>query len=155
MDQLQPFDALVIPSDDRGPHLVRLMTSPMNLQSTDEPYRCGRMPHPEVFMDYIAEGMGPGAWSFHLVEALDCMTKKFATPYIIFYPTISRDGMPFPVNKFVRDTQGRLYSEPKAWRGNLVVVKYRDAQYSAMTNISMADFPILKNYLSTHRPRNN
>jgi hypothetical protein len=88
-----------------------------------------------------------------LVEALDCMTKKFATPYIIFYPSLSRDGMSFPVNRFVRETQARLYKEPEAWRGNLVVVKYKDAQYSAMTNISMADFPILKNYLSTHRPR--
>jgi hypothetical protein len=66
MDQLFPFDALVIPSDDRAPHLVRLMSSPMNLQSNEEPYRGGRMPHPEVFMDYIAEGMGPGAWSFHV-----------------------------------------------------------------------------------------
>ena len=86
------------------------------------------------------------------VEALDCMTKKFATPYIIFYPIISRDGMPFPVNKLVRDMQGRLFKEPEAWRGNLIVMKYRDTQYSSMTSISMADFPILKNYLSTHRP---
>ena len=66
MDQLLPFDALVVPSDDRAPHLVSLMTSPMNLQSSDEPYRGGRMPHPEVFMDYVAEGMGPGAWAFHV-----------------------------------------------------------------------------------------
>ncbi|KAI0347006.1 hypothetical protein BDW22DRAFT_484336 [Trametopsis cervina] len=152
MDQLIPYDALVIPSDDRAPHLVKLMTSPMPLPAgtVPEPYRCHKMPHPEVFMDYIAEGMGPQAWSFHLVEALDGMTKKFATPYIIFYPTVSRDDMPFPVNKFVRETQGRLFKEPVAWRGNLVVMKYRDANYSAMTNISMADFPILKNYLSTH-----
>ena len=65
MDQLLPFDALVIPSDDRAPHLVSLTTSPMVLQSS-EPYRCGRMPHPEVFMDYTAEGMGHSAWSYHV-----------------------------------------------------------------------------------------
>ena len=78
------------------------------------------------------------------------MTKKFSTPYIIFYPAVSRDGMPFPINKFIREAQGRFYKEAAAWRGNIVVVKYRDAHFSAMTNISMADFPIIKNYLSTH-----
>ena len=84
------------------------------------------------------------------VEALDCMTKKFATPYIIFYPLLSRDGMPFPVNKCIREIQGQVFDEARAWRGNLVVAKYRDAEYSAMTDASMADFPIIKNYLSTH-----
>lgn len=168
-----PFDALVVPSDDRAPHLVALMTTPIDPAAgtvTAEPYRCRRMPHPEVFMDYIAEGMGPRSWSYHvrtspyipsdasliarsntqLVEALDCMTKTFSTPYIIFYPTVSRDGMAFPINKFIREAQGRFYKESAAWRGNIVVAKYRDTQFSAMTNISMADFPILKNYLSTH-----
>ena len=78
------------------------------------------------------------------------MTKPFATPYIMFYPTVSRDGMPFPVNKFIRETQGRHYQEAKAWRGNIVVAKYRDLDYSAMTNASIADFPLIKNYLTTH-----
>ena len=43
------------------------------------------------------------------VEALDCMTKKFATPYIIFYPIISRDGLQFPVNKLVCNIHSRLF----------------------------------------------
>jgi hypothetical protein len=33
------------------------------------------------------------------------MNKKFANPYIIYYPVVSRDGMPFPVNRTVRDIQ--------------------------------------------------
>ena len=85
-----------------------------------------------------------------LVEALDGMLKKFPTPYIVYYPAVSRDGMPFPVNKCIREIQGPLYDDARAWRGNLVVAKYRDTEYSAMTDASMADFPIIKNYLSTH-----
>lgn len=79
MDQLTSFDALVVPSDDRAPHLVALMTSPIDLPAhlhlvssfpagtvPAEPYRCRKMPHPEVFMDYIAEGLGPRSWSYHV-----------------------------------------------------------------------------------------
>ncbi len=33
------------------------------------------------------------------------MNKNFANPYIIYYPVISHDGMPFPVNHTVRDIQ--------------------------------------------------
>jgi hypothetical protein len=84
------------------------------------------------------------------VEALDGMNKKFTNPYIIFYPVISRDGMPFPVNKAIREIQGKAFREELGWRGNIVVAKYRDSRFSVMTNASMADFPILKNYLSTH-----
>ena len=69
-----------------------------------------------------------------------------------FDPVISRDGMPFPVNKCVREIQiqAQTFEEGRAWRGNLVVAKYRDPEYSAMIDASMADFPIIKNYLSTH-----
>jgi hypothetical protein len=84
------------------------------------------------------------------VEALDGMIRKFANPYVIFYPTISRDGMPFPINRCIREIQGRFYSEETAWRGNIVIAKYRDSPWTSMTDIAMADFPILKNYLMTH-----
>ena len=77
------------------------------------------------------------------------MIKKFTSPYIIFYPVISRDGMPFPINKCIREVQGSFYKESSAWRGNIVVAKYLDTTYMQMTDASMADFPILKNYLST------
>lgn len=83
------------------------------------------------------------------MDKLEGMSKKFATPYILFYPTVSRDAMPFPTNKCIREMQGTFYREPAAWRGNIVVAKYVDATYSAMAHASMADFPILKNYLST------
>lgn len=68
MDSLTSFEALVIPSDDRAPHLVSLMTSPLSvpLPAPTEPFRCQRMPHPEVFMDYIAENLGPQAWGFQV-----------------------------------------------------------------------------------------
>ncbi|PIL36693.1 hypothetical protein GSI_00382 [Ganoderma sinense ZZ0214-1] len=150
------FDAIVFPADDRPPHIVPLMITAVSLPaaagSSAEPYRCGRAPHPEVYMDYIADQLGSQAWRYHLIEALDGMIKKFTTPYILFYPVISRDGMPFPVNKCIREIQlqAQTYDEARAWRGNLVIAKYRDADYSAMIDASMADFPIIKNYLSTH-----
>jgi hypothetical protein len=79
------------------------------------------------------------------------MNRKFASPYIIFYPVVSRDGMPFPINKTIQSIQGRGYREDSAWRGNIVVAKYRDNDpFNAMIDASMADFPILKNYLLTH-----
>lgn len=78
------------------------------------------------------------------------MIRMFANPYIIFYPTVSRDGMQFPINKTLRDIQGRAYKEEYAWRGNIVVAKYRDNPFTSMIDASMADFPILKNYFLTH-----
>lgn len=82
---------------------------------------------------------------------LDGMNKKFAKPYIIFYPVLSRDGMPFPINKCLKEIQGPNYRENHAWRGSLVIAKCRDEELSALTDATMADFPLLKNYLSTHR----
>lgn len=78
------------------------------------------------------------------------MIRKFTNPYIIFYPIVSRDGMEFPINKSIRDIQGRGFKEEVAWRGNILIAKYRDNPFSSMMDASMADFPILKNYLFTH-----
>ncbi|KAG6866011.1 hypothetical protein C0991_009683 [Blastosporella zonata] len=83
-------------------------------------------------------------------EALDGMNRKFSNPYIIFYPTVSRDGMPFPVNKSIREIQGHGFKEETAWRGNIVIAKYRENPFSSMIDASMADFAILRNYLLTH-----
>ena len=78
------------------------------------------------------------------------MGKKFEFPYIIFYPVLSRDGIAFPINKCVREIQGLNYCENVAWRGNLVVAKYSDERLSALVDANMADFPLVKNYLSMH-----
>ncbi|KAH6915225.1 hypothetical protein BKA70DRAFT_569779 [Coprinopsis sp. MPI-PUGE-AT-0042] len=150
MNQMVHINGLLLPSDGRPPSIVELMLSPMNTHqgaysSTPPTF----MPHPEVFMDYIAEA-GARAWKYQLIEALDGMNKKFANPYILFYPVLSRDGMPFPINKCIRDIQGKSFKEQVAWRGNLVIAKYRDNPFSSMIDASMADFPILKNYLLTH-----
>lgn len=175
MDPMLAFDAVLFPADDRPPHLVALMTSPLSMPISNppEPFRCGRVPHPEMYMDYIAEGLGPRSWRFkvrdssahsdirpltigdlpwrlQVVEQLEGMNKKFPSPYIVFYPTVSRDGMPFPANKCAREVQGRCFNEANAWRGNIILAKYRDLDYSAMMDASMADFPILKNWLSTN-----
>lgn len=84
------------------------------------------------------------------VQALDEMSRNLPNPYAIFYPVISRDGMPFPVNKCVQEIQGRAFREDVAWRGNLVVAKFTDTTYSVMVDVSMADFPLIKNWFLTH-----
>ncbi|KAG7091142.1 hypothetical protein E1B28_010196 [Marasmius oreades] len=150
MEQIVYFDAILFPSDGRSPSLIQLMTSPMAVGHHAAHISPTRMPHPEVHMDYIAEGLGHRAWKYQLVEALDGMNRKFANPYVIFYPVISRDGMPFPVNKVIRDIQGENFVEEVTWRGNIVVAKYRDNPFTSMIDASMADFPIVKNYLLTH-----
>ncbi|KAI0829350.1 hypothetical protein BC628DRAFT_1417089 [Trametes gibbosa] len=152
---MSTFNAILFPADDRPPQEVLLMTSPLSAPASPSnvPLRCGRIPHPELYMDYIADQFGSNAWSFHLIEALDGMLQKLPTPYIVFYPVVSRDGMSFPVNKCIREIQGDRFDEARAWRGNLVIAKYKDADFAVMTDASMAEFPIIKNYLSTHHPR--
>lgn len=68
MDQLVSFEALLFPSDGRNPHMVALMSSPMSMPDPHAPHSTlpARMPHPEVYMDYIAEGLGPRAWHYHV-----------------------------------------------------------------------------------------
>ncbi|KZT26904.1 hypothetical protein NEOLEDRAFT_1177089 [Neolentinus lepideus HHB14362 ss-1] len=156
--EMRSYQAILIPSDGRPPSLVPLATSPVAVADpfTAQPTQTTRMPHPEVYMDYIAEALGARAWQYHwllliqTVEALDGMNKKFATPYIIFYPVISRDGMPFPVNKCIREMQGKAFREETAWRGNVVVAKYSEGTFTNMMDASMADFPLIKNYLMMH-----
>ncbi|KDQ64993.1 hypothetical protein JAAARDRAFT_28657 [Jaapia argillacea MUCL 33604] len=148
--KMDSFDAILFPSDGRPPTLVSLATSPVTVANNFASHVSTRMPHPEVFMDYIAEGMGSRGWQYHLVEALDGMNKKFSNPYIIFYPVLSRDGMPFPINKCVREIQGSRFREECGWRGNIVVAKYQESSFTNMIDASMADFPIVKNYLMTH-----
>ncbi|KAF9649313.1 hypothetical protein BDM02DRAFT_3128410 [Thelephora ganbajun] len=157
MDKMVSYDAILFPADERAPHLVPLMTSnassfppPGQSGSQHPPPAMAKVPHPEMYMDFIAEGIGSRAWQSHVVEMLDGMNKKFANPYVVFYPVLSRDGMPFPINKCLKEIQGSNYRENIAWRGNLVIAKYRDEQLSTPVDATMADFPLLKNYLSTH-----
>ena len=86
-----------------------------------------------------------------MVEALDMMSKKFTNLYIIYCPIVSCNGMPFPVNRAVCNIQeevnkGRCVSEDH--------LGTTDDHYMQMMDASMADFPILKSYLTTrcHEP---
>jgi len=88
--------------------------------------------------------------NWQLIESLDGMNKKFSRPYVVFYPIVSRDRMPFPINKCIRDLQGAAFREEMAWRGNIIVGKYTGHPFSDLTNASMADYPIMKNYFMRH-----
>ncbi|KAF7789317.1 hypothetical protein EIP86_000261 [Pleurotus ostreatoroseus] len=153
MDSVTAVQALVVPADPtRKPHLSLLHTTPLRAQGQSaaeaEVYKAGRVPHPEILMEYAQHDLGPGCWRYQLLEALDGMKKKFDCPYIIFFPVVSRDNLPFPINQFAQKQLGYRFQEPRAWRGNLVIVKYANPDYTQMMNISMADFPLVKNYLT-------
>ncbi|KAK7061354.1 hypothetical protein R3P38DRAFT_3166333 [Favolaschia claudopus] len=149
MDQLVPYQAIFFPCDGRPPSVVDLMTSPTHYGSNPGP----RMPHPEAHMDFIAEASSGSSkpWKYFIVDALDGMSRKFSNPYIVYYATVSRDGMPFPINKSIRDLQGADFNEKYAWRGNIIIGKFRDHDhpFTSMMDASMADFPILKNFIRT------
>ncbi|KAJ3558872.1 hypothetical protein NM688_g672 [Phlebia brevispora] len=161
MNTFTCYDALFIPAEADGakhhPKIVALYTSPLvfdyavgHESTTDaEVYRAGRIPHPEVLMKDIGENLGPRGWRYQVLEALEGMHIKLDKPYIIFFPFVSRDGFPFPINQYAQDAQSKYYKEAVAWRGDLIVAKYKDLGYTAMENISMADLPLIKNYLST------
>ncbi|KAF7354946.1 hypothetical protein MSAN_01409600 [Mycena sanguinolenta] len=169
MDQLVPYQAIFFPADGRPPSVVQLMTRYETILSLSigsdrrhSPTHYGhnpgpRMPHPEAHMDFIAESSGLGGakpWKYFIVDSLDMMNKKFTHPYIVYYPTVSRDGMPFPINKSIRDIQGPDFQEKYAWRvsqGNIIIGKFRDHDqpFTSMMDASMADFPILKNFIRT------
>ncbi|KAI0313833.1 hypothetical protein OF83DRAFT_1175304 [Amylostereum chailletii] len=154
MDRMYFFDAILFPTDGRPPHVVKRMAS-LAFYTNPQLFHASvagdaLIPHPEIHMEYIAEVVGARGWNYQLVEALDGMNKKFANPYIIFFPVISRDGQPFPLNRTLRKIQGRLHRSEFAWMGDIVIAKYRDSRFAQMMDASMADFPILKNYLSTH-----
>lgn len=68
---------------------------------------------------------------------------------------MSRTGAPFPINRAIREIQGSSFNESNAWRGNVVIAKYRGGgsdPFMSLIDISMADFPILKNYLLNRGP---
>ncbi|KAH8118491.1 hypothetical protein DFH11DRAFT_676999 [Phellopilus nigrolimitatus] len=157
MDDLLSYDAILFPADGRPPQVVELPTSPLTRTNpqTGQLILVSVMPHPEVHMDTIADVPSQRAWRVQLVDSLEGMTKSFANPYIIFYPVVSRTGAPFPINKAIREIQGRSFIEENAWRGNIVIAKYRGGgsdPFMSLIDISMADFPILKNYLLNRGP---
>jgi hypothetical protein len=59
-------NAILIPSDGRLPHLVRLMTSPVVHSRSILTAQPSHLPHPEIHMDYIAEGARKRAWEYQV-----------------------------------------------------------------------------------------
>ncbi|KAF5322377.1 hypothetical protein D9619_001067 [Psilocybe cf. subviscida] len=152
MSTVPSVDAILLPADGRNISTVSLMLS------TAHPgiHRSIRrhVPHPEVHMDFVAEGAHVKAWDHIIVEWLDGMNRKFSSPYVIFFPTISRDGMAFPINKVIQDMQGPRFNPNNAWRGNIVIAKYKDDQFpfDFLVDASMSDYPIIKNHFLNYGP---
>jgi hypothetical protein len=60
------FDAILIPSDGRHPCLVKLVTTPVVHDSESIVIARPSLPHPEIYMDYIAEAPGRRAWGYQV-----------------------------------------------------------------------------------------
>jgi len=103
-----------------------------------------RVPHPELHMH-----LGEGAWIGQPIHALYGMTRGLTNPYLIFYNPNPRAGV---VNQCIREIQGRGFREDKAWRGDIVVAKYRSIATGDMLHCTAADFPLIKNYFALHYP---
>lgn len=73
--------------------------------------------------------------------------------YLIFYPARQRSGAAPPVNTCIAEIQGRGYREDKAWRGDVVVAKYRNVESGDIVSCSASDFPLVKNYFALHYPQ--
>ncbi|KAJ7067940.1 hypothetical protein C8F01DRAFT_1116267 [Mycena amicta] len=152
--QPQYFRCVLFPADpNRQPSVVQVMTSPMVYSAQPGP----RMPHPEAHMDSIAPAVAGGrAWDYIILESLQGMNKQFSQPYIVFYPTVSQDGSPFPINASIRNIQGPNFREQDAWRGNVIIGKFadRDAPFHSFMDAGMADFPLMRNFIrSRYSPR--
>ncbi|KAJ3014360.1 hypothetical protein NUW54_g1325 [Trametes sanguinea] len=151
MVSTKDFDAILIPFVATcNPCVVALLTTAlMDTVSVDPPFQCGHVLHPEVYMEYISGPHGTMAWDFHCMERINRMYKPFPMPYIIFYPVVSRDDMPFPVNEHIKTIQNDCFDGPQLWKGDIIVAKYKDTTYSQMTMASMADYPLIKIFLSS------
>lgn len=69
-------------------------------------------------------------------------------PYIVFQGTRTKDGTPFPVNKWIEDLPMKASGEEKV-RGNILVAKVEgvDAwRTGGIGSASMSDIPIVKNF---------
>lgn len=83
------------------------------------------------------------------------MTQRFDKPFILFYPVVSRTGATIPVNKAIKEIRGEGFVEEDAWRGNIIAAKYRGGgtnPFMSLMDMSMADFPLLKNHLMNRGP---
>lgn len=95
--------------------------------------------------------------------SLSGMTMPFQNPYIIFYATGSLSDTSFPVNKAIQEIRSSNVSSKHrrgmVWRGNIVIAKYRSRglgddsdPFLSMTDISISDYTLLKNYFLNHEP---
>ena len=72
MDDLLQYDAILFPADGRPPHVVELPTSPVTQSDpqSGQAILISVMPHPEVYMDTIADDPRQQAWRVQVSRLL-------------------------------------------------------------------------------------
>ncbi|KAF7331759.1 hypothetical protein MKEN_00055800 [Mycena kentingensis (nom. inval.)] len=140
------FRCVLFPADStRRPSVVEVLTSPVLYSA----HPTARMPHPEVHMDSPNSTGGARAWDYCTINALDGIERPLSQPYIVFFPTMSQDGSPFPINQTIRDIQGPNFKDQCAWRGNVVIGKYTAANdpFNSLIDAGTQDFAIIRNLI--------
>lgn len=136
-------------------------------------------------MHYVAQQARYLSWKYHVsqlnifhafwsnkiqvAKRLDCMTRDFMYPYIIFYPDVAPDGnKKFPVNQFLSNLLDKKCRETQGvWRGDIIIVRCSNAtepflslvalqinpsdkihwsKLYSLTDATIADFAVIKNY---------
>ena len=78
------------------------------------------------------------------------MPRKLDERFIVFYAVVSVNGEEFDVNEWIKEIQEGRYREDVAWRGDIVIAKYCDNPFTTIIDMSIADYPLIKNFLRTH-----
>ncbi|KAI0078108.1 hypothetical protein K474DRAFT_1594709 [Panus rudis PR-1116 ss-1] len=155
------FNALLLPAGKCQPaRIVPLHTSDPStpIPSTIDCYlRCGRVPHPEVYMCGVPQKVTKPhvrVWHFEVCSSLEnnlmlIESASLECAYIIFYPVVSNQGHgSFPVNEWIRRQQGERFDETEAWRGDIIIAKYGDHNFSSMGDISSVDYPAIRSFFA-------
>ncbi len=77
-DSVVQYEVLVIPADIHVlPHIKSLITATLVIDDVDsdstrqvEVYRAGRIPYPELLMEYTAPDLGPRSWRYQVSYVL-------------------------------------------------------------------------------------
>ena len=145
---MEAYDAILFPV--HGPaKIFPLMTS---LDSLLDPVtgarRTTRTPHPELYMSLSGSGL-----VCERIASLYGMNRTFSDAFVVFYAAGQRSEAALAVNACIAEIQGRGFREQAAWRGDVVVVKYRNVDNGDIVCCPASDFPLVKNFFALHYPQ--
>ncbi|KAL6304375.1 hypothetical protein BKA93DRAFT_733391, partial [Sparassis latifolia] len=130
--------AIKFPCTNGHPHLIDLQISTCQ-------WKCCKTARSEMHMDHVSSHLS-GSCKLHIIHKLDGMHRPLPNPYGIFTPGMSNNGLPFTRNKCISSMVGSRLPNNTDWKGDIIIVKYRDNTHQDFLDLTMSEFPIVKNY---------